>query len=117
MEAWVELYLSGIYGEPFPIRYVPLRSETLTIPQAGGLFCDGDGRPHKAFDDKPYCVDGTGTVSAVNQCGKPLSICQTVLPGNEAMLIPTIAPAGGSAVLAVPDTSYWCGTAAQYVPS
>lgn len=41
-----------------------------------------------------------------------MSFCQTVLPGNEAMLIPTSVT--GSATLAMPDTSYWCGTAAHY---
>jgi hypothetical protein len=50
-------------------------------------------------------------VEAVNRCGDVVSICQTVLPGNEAMLIPTLVES--VATLAVPDTSYWCGTAAQ----
>jgi hypothetical protein len=43
-----------------------------------------------------------------------VSFCQTVLPGNEAMLIPTEIQAGSSASLANPDTSYWCKTAAHY---
>lgn len=42
-----------------------------------------------------------------------MSFCQTVLPGNEAMLIPTLVEE--LATLAVPDLSYWCETAAQYV--
>lgn len=50
----------------------------------GGLFCDG-GQPVKPFPDKPYCVDGTGTISGQNQCSSVVSFCQTVLPGNEAM--------------------------------
>lgn len=41
-----------------------------------------------------------------------MSFCQTVLPGNEAMLIPTAVTS--YATLAVPDTSYWAGTAAHY---
>lgn len=41
-----------------------------------------------------------------------MSFCQTVLPGNEAMLIPTSVT--DYATLAVPDTNYWCGTAAHY---
>lgn len=40
-----------------------------------------------------------------------MSWCQTVLPGNEAMLIPTLVDS--IATLAVPDPSYWCGTASQ----
>lgn len=41
-----------------------------------------------------------------------MAFCQTVLPGNEAMLIPTLVE--GVTTLAVPGTSYWCETAAQY---
>lgn len=78
--------------------------------QNGGLFCE-DGVAKKPFADKPYCVDGTGTVTAVNKCGPIVSFCQTVLPGNEAMLIPTDVVT--SAVLAVPDITYWQSTAAQ----
>lgn len=52
-------------------------------------------------------------MEAVNKCGSKLSFCQTVLPGNEAMLIPTLVES--KATIAVPDESYWAGTAAQYV--
>ena len=79
--------------------------------QNGGLFCDSNGEIQKPFPDKPNCVPGTGTVSAVNSCGNPMSWCQTVLPGNEAMLIPTIVES--ETMLAVPGPSYWCETAAQ----
>jgi hypothetical protein len=48
-----------------------------------------------------------------NRVGKPLAFCQTVLPGNEAMLIPTVV--SGKTKLAVPGPSYWCSTSAQYV--
>lgn len=41
-----------------------------------------------------------------------MSFCQTVLPGNEAMIIPTLVEE--LATLAVPGQSYWCETAAQY---
>lgn len=75
------------------------------------MYCDENGQISKPFPDKPYCVDGTGTVNAVNKAGKPLSFCQTVLPGDESMLIPTLVE--DTATLAVPDTSYWCSTAAQ----
>jgi hypothetical protein len=40
-----------------------------------------------------------------------MSWCQTVLPGNEAMLIPTLVESVST--IAVPDTSYWGKTAAQ----
>ena len=79
--------------------------------QNGGLYCDKNGKVSKPFEDKPYCVEGTGAVKAVNKAGKDMSWCQTVLPGNEAMLIPTVV--SSIATIAVPDTSYWCETAAQ----
>ncbi|KFH47763.1 secreted beta-glucosidase-like protein [Hapsidospora chrysogenum ATCC 11550] len=78
----------------------------------GGLYCDENGEISKPFPNKPYCVDGTGTVKAVNKCGKKMSWCQTVLPGNEAMLIPT--EVSDMATLAVPDPSYWESTAAHF---
>jgi hypothetical protein len=48
---------------------------------------------------------------AVNKCGDVVAFCQTVLPGSESMLIPTLIK--DLATLAVPDTNYWCSTAAQ----
>ena len=39
---------------------------------------------------------------------------KTVLPGNEAMLIPNLVGANSRLTLAVPDPSYWCSTAAEY---
>jgi hypothetical protein len=58
-------------------------------------------------------VDGTGSVGAQNNCGDVVAFCQTVLPGNEAMLIPTSVESWSQ--LAVPGISYWASTAAQYV--
>ncbi|KAK3688406.1 hypothetical protein B0T22DRAFT_152657 [Podospora appendiculata] len=77
----------------------------------GGLYCN-NGKPEKPFPDRPYCVDGTGAVKAVNTCGKVVSFCQTVLPGNEAMIIPT--DVSSDVTLAVPGISYWDSTAAHY---
>jgi len=56
-------------------------------------------------------VDGTGAVKAVNKCGKVISFCQTVLPGNEAMIIPT--DVDSEKTIAVPGVKYWAKTAAQ----
>ncbi|KAF4454518.1 murein transglycosylase [Fusarium austroafricanum] len=78
----------------------------------GGLFCNKNGEIEKPFKGKPNCVSGTGSVEAVNKCGSKMSWCQTVLPGNEAMLIPTLVTS--SATLAVPGSSYWCSTAAHF---
>lgn len=87
-----------------------------TYPQSqnGGLYCNDDGTVSKPFSDKDYCVDGTGTVEVNNMASQNVAFCQTVLPGNEAMLIPTNVDGGGSQTLAVPDQSYWASTAAHY---
>lgn len=92
-------------------QWKPNTSYKVSESMDGGLYCD-NGKAVKPFPDQGYCVDGTGTVSAVNKCGKVISFCQTVLPGNEAMLIPT--EVSSSSVLAVPGPSYWASTAAHF---
>ncbi|KAJ5711281.1 hypothetical protein N7488_005437 [Penicillium malachiteum] len=87
-------------------------SYTYPMSMNGGLYCDENGDIQKPFPSKPYCEDGTGFVSAVNKASQAVSFCQTVLPGNEAMLIPTLVEE--LATLAVPGMSYWCATAAQF---
>lgn len=89
-------------------------SYTYPVSMNGGLFCNADGVMEKPFPDKPYCVPGTGSAMVRNVAGGVVSFCQTVLPGNEAMLIPTEVSPGAFTAIAVPDTSYWLGTAAHY---
>ncbi|TGJ88206.1 hypothetical protein E0Z10_g506 [Xylaria hypoxylon] len=86
---------------------------TYAFPEStyGGIYCD-NGEIDVPFEDAPWCVDGTGTVEAVNKAGDVVSFCQTVLPGYEDMIIPT--DVHGSATLAVPDTSYWDSTASHF---
>ena len=86
-------------------------SYTYPMSQNGGLYCDKSGHVQKPFPNKPYCVDGTGNVGCKNKAKGNVAFCQTVLPGNEAMLIPTNIE--DWAQLAVPGPSYWAGTAAQ----
>ncbi|KAM3124028.1 hypothetical protein CJJ07_004539 [Candidozyma auris] len=80
----------------------------------GGLYCNDDGEVSKPFSDKDYCVDGTGTVQVNNKASSNVAFCQTVLPGNEAMLIPTNVDGGDTETLAVPDESYYASSAAHY---
>lgn len=80
----------------------------------GGLYCNKDGKLSKPMEDKDYCVDGEGTLKAKNNAGSDVAFCQTVLPGNEAMLIPTKVGQGSDEELAVPGPDYWDGTAAHY---
>lgn len=97
----------------YPRHLPPTRANSPS--QDGGLFCDLSGTISKPFPNKPYCVTGTNTIGAQNMLSDTVAFCQTVLPGNEAMLIPTSVGAGEWNQLAVPGMSYWCSTAAQYV--
>lgn len=81
--------------------------------QYGGFYCN-NGQLSQPFPNQPLCKDGTGKVTINNLCNSNVAICQTVLPGNENMLIPTSVDAGSSEVIAVPDPSYWASTAAHY---
>lgn len=89
-------------------------SYTYPGSQYGGLYCQEDGTLKTPFPEKPYCYEGKGTVYAQNRCGESGSVafCQTVLPGNEEMLIPTLVT--DTETLAVPGPEYWAGTAAHY---
>ncbi|KAL9009857.1 MAG: hypothetical protein Q9173_005147 [Seirophora scorigena] len=93
------------------------KATSYTYPQSmvskhGGLFCDDDGKIKKPFPNRPYCVKGTGNVGCRNKASSNVAICQTVLPGNEAMLIPTNVET--LATLAIPGPEYWAGTAAHF---
>ncbi|AMD22417.1 HGR078Cp [Eremothecium sinecaudum] len=80
----------------------------------GGLYCDESGELNTPMPNKPMCYDGKGTVIAKNKIDEDVAFCQTVLPGNEEMLIPTLVDGGSQQTLAVPGTEYWAGTAAHY---
>lgn len=88
-------------------------SYTYPGSQYGGLYCDDSGNLQKKRSGG-YCYSGKGTVVAKNNAGGEVAFCQTVLPGNEEMLIPTSVGSGSSQTLAVPGPEYWAGTAAHY---
>lgn len=92
------------------------KSTSYTYPESqyGGLYCNSDGTVSKPFPNKDYCVDGEGTVSVNNKADDDVAFCQTVLPGNEAMLIPTNSKSGENTTIAVPGPNYWASTAAHY---
>ena len=90
------------------------KSYTKGKSMEGGLKCNSDGTVLKPFQNKDYCVDGKGTVKAHNKDGNNVAFCQTVLPGNEAMLIPTNVDGNSEQTLAVPGSDYWASTAAHY---
>ncbi|KAL6935637.1 uncharacterized protein HGUI_02474 [Hanseniaspora guilliermondii] len=80
----------------------------------GGIYCSKNGEIQLKNQGKGYCYNGKGTVSVNNEMSSNVAFCQTVLPGNEEMLIPTNVDSGSSQVLAVPGTEYWAKTAAHY---
>ncbi|KAJ1642642.1 hypothetical protein LPJ64_005521 [Coemansia asiatica] len=80
----------------------------------GGLYADGSGKLSKPFPDRPFCVQGMMNAFIKNTLGQSVSACQTVYPGNEAMIIPTVAQAGGTAPLNVVPKTYWLGTSSQF---
>lgn len=88
-------------------------SYTYPGSQWGGLWCNENGE----LEEKRTggcCYSGTGTVVVKNKMGQNSAWCQTVLPGNEEMLIPTNVEANGQATIAVPDTHYWASTASHF---
>ncbi|KAJ6256281.1 hypothetical protein Dda_8778 [Drechslerella dactyloides] len=87
---------------------------TYPMSMNGGLRCGQDGEVSVPFPEKPMCYEGHGTFLAKNSCSESVAICQTVLPGREDMLIPSVVNPGQTVTLAVPGTEYWCGTAAHY---
>ncbi|SCV05059.1 LANO_0G17568g1_1 [Lachancea nothofagi CBS 11611] len=92
------------------------QATSYTYPQSqyGGLYCDESGNLQKPISQNDYCYDGKGTVSAKNSAGSGVAFCQTVLPGNEEMLIPTLVDSGSEETLAVPGTDYWAKTASHF---
>ncbi|KAJ2720838.1 hypothetical protein GGI07_004360 [Coemansia sp. Benny D115] len=80
----------------------------------GGLYADGSGKLSKPFPDRPFCSAGMFNANIKNTLGQPVSACQTVYPGNEAMIIPSVAQPGGTVPLNIVPSSYWLGTSSQF---
>ncbi|KAJ1958324.1 hypothetical protein GGI12_004765 [Dipsacomyces acuminosporus] len=80
----------------------------------GGLRVKEDGTLVKPFPDKPFCSPGMFNAEIENKLSQQVSACQTVYPGNEAMIIPTVAQPGGTAPLNVLPNTYWLGTSSQF---
>jgi hypothetical protein len=80
----------------------------------GGLYCEQNGTLTKPFPDEPLCKPGLENVRITNRLDQNVSACQTVYPGNEEMLIPTVVEPGANVTLNVLPQTYWQGTSAQY---
>lgn len=75
----------------------------LTSAQDGGIYCDASGKVTLPRPWAPLCEDGRGEVRAWNVGSAAVMFCQTVMPGNEAMLHPSEVGAGRGVQLAIPD--------------
>ncbi|KAJ2549932.1 hypothetical protein EV175_004255 [Coemansia sp. RSA 1933] len=80
----------------------------------GGLYADASGTLTKPYPSRAFCEPGLFNAQIQNTLGQSVSACQTIYPGNEAMLIPTVAQGGGTASLNVVPHTYWLGTSAQF---
>ncbi|KAI0221580.1 hypothetical protein L0F63_001154, partial [Massospora cicadina] len=97
----------GMYSAQFD-------SSSSASTMAGGLFCNQDAKLVKPFPNRPLCKPGVGTVYIDNRLGEDVAVCQTVYPGNEAMLIPTVAPPNELQIINTPPVTYWRKTSAHY---
>jgi hypothetical protein len=82
--------------------------------ERGGLYCGTDGIARKPFPDRDYCYQARRTLLVVSYLGQNNFICQTVLPGDEAMRIANPVMAGGMQRLAVPGIEYWVDSGSHY---
>lgn len=82
--------------------------------ERGGLYCGADGIARKPYPNRGYCYTAPRKVPVLNLNSKQVHICQTVLPGDEAMRIPNRVAPGHSVGLAVPGQEYWIDSGAHY---
>jgi hypothetical protein len=82
----------------------------------GGLQCQNGKLVLSNPQYQTLCMPGATQVSAYieNRMGQDVSICQTNYPGDEAMTIPLLVPAGQKVQLAIQDqTTAWRTTSGQ----
>lgn len=81
----------------------------------GGIRCGAGGEIAKPFPEKPFCEQGLDNISIRSELSQSVAFCQTVYPGNENMLIATVATPGCQGqILTSPPATYWMGTSAQF---
>lgn len=77
-----------------------------------GVFCKEDG----ALDipaGQPLCQLGETYVYAENHLDTHIFLCQTVFPGHEIFLIPTLVKPGESVMITTQPADYWHGPTYQ----
>eukprot|EP00210_Caulerpa_lentillifera_P000201 g196.t1 len=72
-----------------------------------GVLCKEDGT--LAMPNKPLCAMGETYVYAENKLDTHVFICQTVFPGHEIFLIPTLVRPGESVMITTQPVDFWHG--------
>ncbi|KAJ1938479.1 hypothetical protein FBU59_004423, partial [Linderina macrospora] len=80
----------------------------------GGMYCDQNGALSKPFTDRAYCLPSMMNAYIENKLSQSVSACQTVYPGNEAMIIPSVAKASSKVDLNIVPKTYWLGVSSQF---
>ncbi|KAI9290839.1 hypothetical protein K502DRAFT_282958, partial [Neoconidiobolus thromboides FSU 785] len=79
----------------------------------GGVFCN-QGKLVYPFPDEPLCKKGIDGVFLINKKERPISVCQTVYPGSEIMLISTPLFPNKMQPLTTLPKDYWMNTSAHF---
>lgn len=77
-----------------------------------GIYCKEDGTLDLP-EDKPLCQLGEDYVFAENHLDTHVFLCQTVFPGHEIFLIPTLVKPGESVMITTQPADYWHGPTYQ----
>jgi len=73
-----------------------------------GVLCKQDGTLDLP-KDKPLCQLGETYVYAENQLDTHVFLCQTIFPGHEIFLIPTLVKPGESVMITTQPANFWHG--------
>jgi len=72
-----------------------------------GVYCQEDGT--LAFPEQPLCMLGETYVFAENRLDTHVFLCQTVFPGHEIFLIPTLVKPGETVMMTTQPKHFWSG--------
>lgn len=98
----------------------PTNNQGNTGQSIGGVYCNSQGKLELTRSgSNVLCEKGAGGISIKNTLSEKVSLCRTLYPGTEAMIIPTVAEPGATVEVTNPIQSkyyQWQGkmTSAQY---
>lgn len=79
-----------------------------------GVYCKPDGTLQ--MPSEPLCKMGETFVYAENRLDKHVFLCQTVFPGHEIFLIPTLVKPGETVMITTQPMAFWHGPTFQKPP-